>query len=420
MALRIVCADADKKAAASLARFLGKQRLPTIVEAVSAYSQKASADRQIVVWSRELAKSSRKQLKDLPNSVLVLLDKTPVPPELSGLDAINAQSIGQRENVAWRAVSQLVKKDVSTTYAGVSVQNFDLPEAKDLELPTIVETTPIDLDVMATELEAPAIDDEIDEVAQDTLETPGLEELDAPELDSVDLPELEVPELEPAEVEALAEDNLPEIEELPEIEDIEPIEEVVAEPVAEQEASLKDEVEALEAPELAPPEIEPLEEIVELTPEDFSSPEDSLPELDEVAEIPEVEEAEITEVQSVEEPVVEEAAEEVLETLPEIEPVVEAPEVDLPIETPPEEEPIIETAPPEQSAIVQTEMEDVPEFSDLAAAQPMQKFATKQKPSLLPVVFLALVLGALGTGVGLLHPESPFYGTFSEAPEVTE
>ena len=138
MAVRIVCAKADMPAARSLAKFLKKQNIPTYVGYVSGSGQFTNVSDQLVLWSSRLA-PFKKRLKDLPNSMLILLDDFAVPPELSGLYFVNAKGAGERLNNSWRAVSRLLHRDVSNKYSGLVIDKNDLPKPSSVELGNDVE-----------------------------------------------------------------------------------------------------------------------------------------------------------------------------------------------------------------------------------------------------------------------------------------
>lgn len=348
MAVRIVCARADKAAANSLARYLKKQNVPANIGYASGAGQFANSANQIVLWSTHLS-PYQKRIKDLPDSTLVLLDNAIIPPELSGLDFVNAKGIGSRESKSWRAVSQLVRRDVKNAYAGLAIDESALPTASNDELDVHLQSDTLP-DVASVETELPNVLDE--------------------------LPKLEPSFPEPEDL------DIPEVEELLETSDLSELPEDTVELKAQKNEFSDDlpEAEELEVEGIVPDEI-PLEEVEVL--------EEARPE--EVVE----------DLGAIEEPQFNQQVEEVGLAAENIEiPTIEV-EAD-------------------EAKIVEDVLEDVPEFSELKAAQPTTIKIPKQKTFITPIVFLVVLLLGLGAAVGVLHPESPYYGMLSASNNTSE
>jgi|GEM_PF-4622047 len=366
MAVRIVCARADKAAANSLARYLKKQNVPANIGYASGAGQFANSANQIVLWSTHLS-PYQKRIKDLPDSTLVLLDNAIIPPELSGLDFVNAKGIGSRESKSWRAVSQLVRRDVKNAYAGLAIDESALPTASNdkLDVQLKSETLP---DVASVETELPNVLDEL----------PKLEP-SFPEPEDLDIPEVEEL-LETSDLSELPEDTVEEVQLA------ENIEEQSLSDTAELKAQKNEipddlpEAEELEVEGIVPDEI-PLEEVEVLEEARLEEVVEDLSAIEEPQLNQQVEEVELA-TENIEIPTVEDEADE--------------------------------------AKIAEDVLEDVPEFSELKAAQPTTIKIPKQKTYITPIVFLVVLMLGLGAAVGVLHPESPYYGMLSASNNTSE
>lgn len=420
MTLRVVCAEADMKVASSLVGFLKKQNIPAKISYVKARNQ--FGDDQLVLWSKHLA-PFKKRLKDLPNSKLVLLDVADLPPELSGLETVNAKVIGQRENVAWRNVVSVLQGREYTGSRGVSIDPADLPEAIPLSV---------------NELEFPNVDEPILEQASESIadieplvEPEALVEpelLSEPEL--VDEAEvLADPEIiaEPEPLIGAVEDVASDLEALPELEPLEEVEELASseldelatpEPMVES-AGAVDVVstEELETPVEPEALAEPLLEEVPVDIEELSAPEIPAEISAESSEVLENIEPETpTETAEVSAAEVDANLKELAKGQPSL---LSADELSV-SQTPDEALKATEDTVAKYGAILEeakteadpvlAEIDDVPNFSELEAAKNTAIEIPESKTYFLPIIILVVLVLALGAGVGLLHPNSPLFG----------
>ncbi len=439
MAIRIVCAEADMKTASSLARFLKKQNIPTVIGGVMGRTHLDGGASQIVLWSNHLA-PYKKRLKDLPNSQLVILDGAGVPPELSSLDRVDVKSIGMRENRAWRDVAKMVRRDVSSEYHDVAIDRDVLPKAAPISLEETSVEVSQDEGVVAAEESLVEVEVE----AAPTLESvEDLPELDLPELDAEIIstePEMEsVSEMVEADSE-LEEISVVEADALPDLDSLdEPI--IPAEPEETNLAEIEAEDFGLDTLE-TPLELD-LGELVDLpTPDEVETIEvpDVQVQLAEALPLSDVEKQGADEEDTVAENLEEECEpaatvnEDVLPSVEHLElPEAEILEDEFVVSDSIQDEAIPEPVPEQEQEVGQEQevepvseevapsvLDEVPSFSELSAAHNVELPKQENKTFIMPVLVLIVLIFGLGGAVGLLHPDSPFHIESDAALEEAE
>ncbi|MFC7290686.1 hypothetical protein [Hirschia litorea] len=109
MALHIICAEADKGVAASLAGYLKTQNIKPVIERFKRGKFADVGHKKVILWSRHSTKSGAKFVTNLDDCIYVRLDKTPLPQSVADRLIVEAELIGHRAGRAWRDVARSVK-----------------------------------------------------------------------------------------------------------------------------------------------------------------------------------------------------------------------------------------------------------------------------------------------------------------------